>query len=101
MDKVIFNLGDLLSLVKYPSLTEKSINLYASRQYTFIVDRALTKTQIKYVLEKIFDVKITDVNTTILPSKSRRVGKFVGKRSKYKKAYVKLKEGDTISDLFN
>ena len=34
----------LLSLVKYPSLTEKAINLYGDRQYTFIVDKSLTKT---------------------------------------------------------
>ena len=45
------NLGDLLKLIKYPSLTEKSINLYGDRQYTFIVDRTLTKTQIKFVIE--------------------------------------------------
>ena len=49
------NLGDLLKLIKYPSLTEKSINLYGDRQYTFIVDRTLTKTQIKFVIESIFD----------------------------------------------
>ena len=101
MAKVIFNLGDLLNLIKYPSLTEKSINLYGNRQYTFIVDRSLTKTQIKYIIEKIFNVTITDVNTAILPTKTRRVGKFIGNRSRYKKAYVKLKEGDTITDLFN
>ena len=41
----MLNLGDLLNLIKYPSLTEKSINLYGDRQYTFIDDRVLTKTQ--------------------------------------------------------
>jgi large subunit ribosomal protein L23 len=97
----MLKLGDLLNLVKYPSLTEKSINLYGDRQYTFIVDRSLTKTQIKYIIEKIFNVSIIGVNTCILPTKTRRVGKFVGKRPLYKKAYVKLKEGDTIADLFN
>ena len=97
----MLNLGDLLNLIKYPSLTEKSINLYGDRQYTFIVDRVLTKTQIKYIIEKIFKVEISQVNTCILPTKTRRVGRFVGKRSRYKKAYVKLKEGDTINDLFN
>ena len=101
MDKVTFNLGDLLNLVKYPSLTEKSVNLYGNRQYTFIVDKSLTKPQIKYIIEKIFNVTITDVNTAMLPVKTRRVGKYIGKRSRYKKAYVKLKEGDTITDLFN
>jgi ribosomal protein L23 len=51
--------------------------------------------------EKIFNITVTSINTCILPTKTRRVGRFVGKRSVYKKAYVKLKEGDTISDLFN
>jgi len=73
MENTTLNLGDLLSLVKYPSLTEKSINLYGDRQYTFIVDRSLTKTQIKYIIENIFNVTITNVNTCLLPSKTRRV----------------------------
>jgi large subunit ribosomal protein L23 len=101
MEKTTVNLGDLLELIKYPSLTEKSINLYGNRQYTFIVDRSLTKTQIKYIIENIFKVTIIQVNTAILPTKTRRVGKFIGKRPLYKKAYVKLKEGDTITELFN
>ena len=101
MEKIMNNLGDLLSLIKYPSLTEKAINLYGERHYTFIVDKSLTKTQIKYVLENIFNVNIIQVNTCVLPIKKRRVGRFIGKRPNYKKAYIKLKEGDTISDLFN
>ena len=101
MENNMYNLGDLLNLVKYPSLTEKSINLYGDRQYTFIVDRSLTKPEIKFIIENIFTVSITDINTCLLPSKTRRVGKFIGKRPLYKKAYVKLKENDTISDLFN
>lgn len=101
MENNMHKLGDLLNLVKYPSLTEKSINLYGDRQYTFIVDRSLTKTQIKYIIEKIFNVSILSVNTCILPTKTRRVGKFLGKRPHYKKAFVKLKEGNTIADLFN
>lgn len=95
------NLGDLLSLIKYPLLTEKAINLYSKQQYTFIVDRSLTKTEIKYILEKIFNINIISVNTCILPIKKRKVGRFLGNRSQYKKTYVKLKEGDSISDLFN
>ena len=101
MENNMLNLGDLLNLIKYPSLTEKSINLYGDRQYTFIVDRVLTKTQIKYIIEKILKVEISQVNTCILPTKTRRVGRFVGKRSRYKKAYVKLKEGNNITELFN
>lgn len=93
------NFGNLLNLIKYPLSTEKAINLYNQRQYTFIVARELTKIQIKYILEKIFDVKITDINTCILPIKKRRVGRFTGKKATYKKVYITLKEGNTISDL--
>lgn len=93
------NFGNLLNLIKYPLATEKAMNLYNNRQYTFIVSRELTKTQIKFVLEKIFDIKITDINTCILPTKNRRVGRFVGKKTKYKKAYITLQEGNSIPNL--
>ena len=93
------NFGNLLNLIKYPLSTEKAINLYNNRQYTFIVARELTKTQIKYILEKIFDVKITSLNTCLLPIKNRRVGRFIGKKTNYKKVYITLKEGNSISDL--
>ncbi len=93
------NFGNLLNLIKYPLSTEKAINLYNNRQYTFIVARELTKVQIKYILEKIFEVKITDINTCILPVKNRRVGRFIGKKATYKKVYITLKEGNTIADL--
>jgi large subunit ribosomal protein L23 len=93
-------LSQLINLIKYPSLTEKSINLYSNRQYTFIVDRSLTKVQIKYVIENIFNVTITDISTCMLPPKKKRVGKFIGKSPMHKKAFIKLKEGDTITELF-
>lgn len=95
------NLTKFINLIKYPSLTEKSINLYNSRQYTFIVDKSLTKIEIKYTIEKLFNINVTDIRTCILPIKKRRVGKFVGNRSNYKKAFIKIKEGETISELFN
>ena len=92
-------ISNLLKRIKYPLITEKAINLYNNRYYTFIVDRTLTKMEIKFILQKIFQITITDVNTCILPVKTRRVGKFIGKRSRYKKAYIKVKEGQTIADL--
>ena len=101
METSKINLAELVNLIKYPSLTEKSINLYNQRQYTFIVDRSLTKTQIKYVVEKIFNITIINISTLVIPTKTKIVGKFIGKRSQYKKAFVKLKEGDVITELFN
>ena len=101
MENNTFDIGDLLQLIKYPSLTEKSFNLYNNQQYTFIVDRNLRKDQIKFILEKVFNVSIIKVNTCMIPTKKRRVGKFIGNRSQYKKAYVKLKKGETIAELLN
>jgi large subunit ribosomal protein L23 len=101
------NLGDLLDLVKYPLINEKTLNLYGNRQYTFIVDKALTKLEIKYIIEKIFDVKVIKVNSCMLPIKTKKTvinngyGKVIGKYTRYKKAYVKLKEGDLIPNLFD
>jgi large subunit ribosomal protein L23 len=93
--------GALLSLIKYPLLTEKAINLCENQQYTFIVDKSLTKVEIKYVFEKIFNVTILNIKTCNLPLKNKRVGKFLGKKALYKKTYIKLKEGDSIANLFN
>lgn len=93
------NFGNLLNLIKYPLSTEKAINLYTNRQYTFIVSRKLTKSQIKYILEKAFNVQIIALNTCILPTKTKKVGKFIGKKTTYKKAYITLKEGNKIDQL--
>jgi large subunit ribosomal protein L23 len=95
------NIADLLPLIKYPLITEKAVELNGKRQYTFIVDKSVTKIEIKFVIESIFNVTITDVKTCILPEKSRRVGRFVGKKAQYKKTYVKLKEGDILTDSIN
>lgn len=94
-------LGSLLNQIKYPLLTEKAIGLSSNRQYAFIVDRSLNKLEIKYAIETIFNITIISIKTCHLPVKIKRVGKFSGKKSVYKKAYVKLKVGDTITALFN
>ncbi len=94
-------LGYILSLIKYPLVTEKAIKLNEYRQYAFIVDKSLKKPEIKYALEKMFDVTIESIKTSHLPEKTRRVGKFTGRKSLYKKAYIKLKAGESIATLFN
>jgi large subunit ribosomal protein L23 len=101
MEIIKKNNSNLINLIKYPLLTEKAVNLYGIRQYTFIVDRSLKKPQIKSLIQNLFNVQVTDISTSMLPPKTKRVGKFIGKKSSYKKAFVKLKEGDTITELFN
>ena len=91
------NQRDLLDIIKYPILTEKTIRLIEQNQYSFAVDRKADKTDIKASVEQLFDVKVISVNTSLLPLKKRRVGKFIGKKARYKRAIVKLASEDSIS----
>jgi large subunit ribosomal protein L23 len=80
-----------------PLITEKSSAAYQDRgEYTFEVHRDATKPQIRSAIEQLFGVKVTDVWTSNQRGKERRVGKTVGRRPGWKKAIVKLREGDTI-----
>jgi large subunit ribosomal protein L23 len=83
-----------------PVISEKSYNLIESEgQYTFQVDRRVNKNQIKRAVEDAFEVSVTKVNTTNVKSKPKRQGLTRGRTSTWKKAVVKLVEGDRI-DLF-
>jgi large subunit ribosomal protein L23 len=82
--------------IKYPLITDKTTRLLSNNQYTFIVDPKISKNEIKQALEFIFDIEIIKVNTLHLPIKQRRVGKYIGTKSRYKKAIVKLAKGYSI-----
>ena len=88
---------DILSLVKYPILTEKTIRLIEQNQYSFAIDPKANKVDLKQAIEQLFDVKVISVNTSLLPLRKRRVGKFIGKKARYKRAIVKLAPEDSIS----
>ena len=83
-------------IIKAPIITEKSSELAANNVITFSVDVRANKTQIKQAIEKIFNVKVESVNTVNVKPKKKRVGRYVGKTNKVKKAIVKLKEGSSI-----
>ena len=84
-------------IIKAPIITEKSSDLAQNKNtFVFSVDVNANKTQIKQAIESKFGVKVESVNTVNTQSKKRRVGKYTGYTSSYKKAYVKLKEGSTI-----
>ena len=84
-------------IIKAPIITEKSAELAQNKNtITFSVDVKANKTQIKQAIEKIFDVKVESVNTINVKPRKRRVGRYIGKTNKVKKAIVKLKEGSSI-----
>jgi large subunit ribosomal protein L23 len=61
------------------------------------VDPKADKAAIKFAVEQLFNVKVISVNTSLMALKKRRVGKFIGKKARYKRAIVKLVSEDSIS----
>ncbi len=82
-----------------PIVTEKSMRLLDDNRYTFLVHPEANKTEIKVAVEKIFDVKVTSVNTMNRQGKSRRTRYGMGRRADTKRAIVSLAEGQSI-DIF-
>ena len=88
-------------IIKGPIITEKSNDLLEKEnKYTFKVALEANKVEIKQAIEAIYKVKVVDIATVRVLPKKRRVGKYEGYRSAYKKAIVKLAENDKI-DAFN
>lgn len=89
----------MIDLIKYPILTEKSVRLMDSNQYTFDMEKRLTKTQIKQVIKEVFNVSVVAVNTHLPPRKKRRVGTQQGMKAASKRVIITLKPGEKI-ELF-
>ena len=86
----------MIDLIKHPILTEKSRSLQKQNQYTFAVDLALSKPQIKWLIEGLFKITVISVNTDRPPRRKKRLGPSQGFKSSYKRAIVTLKRGDSI-----
>ena len=80
-----------------PIITEDSMARLAEKKYTFEVADGASKVDIKKAVEEIFKVKVESVNTINCLPKRKRVGQHVGYAPAYKKAIVKLAEGDKIA----
>lgn len=79
-----------------PHVTEKSSGLNTLRQYTFRTAPGANKNMIADAVEKKYGVRVSRVNTMIVPGKRVRIGKREGRSPGFKKAIVTLKEGQTI-----
>lgn len=87
----------IYDVVKRPLLTESTTRLLdASNTYVFEVHRKATKVQIKNAVERLFSVKVLSVNTANMKGKPRRRGRVATHMQDWKKAFVKLGEGDVI-----
>ena len=86
-----------LEIIKAPVITEKSTRLsQEANKYVFKVDSKATKDQIKEAIETIFKVKVVGISTINAKTKKKRVGRYTGRTNRYKKAVVKLADGQSI-----
>ncbi len=79
-------------IIVKPIVTERSMDDMSEKKYTFKVYKKANKVQIRNAVEEVFGVKVKKVYTMNMIGKKKRMGKFVGKRSDWKKAIVKLTE---------
>lgn len=93
----------LMQVLLAPVISEKSTMVGEKRnQYVFRVVADATKPEVKAAVELLFSkkdakVEVTDVNILNVKPKQKRYGRFMGKRSGWKKAYVSLKAGQEIN----
>ena len=87
-------------VIRRPLITEKTTLLREDgRTLVFEVAPHATKVDIKRAVEKLLGAKVEGVRTALAHGKMKRQGRFVGQRSDWKKAYVKLKEGEKIPEF--
>jgi large subunit ribosomal protein L23 len=87
----------LLNLLIQPHVSEKAANVAEkANQYVFRVRDDASKAEVKQAVELMFEVKVEGVNLLNRPGKTRRFKNVPGKRSGFKKAYVRLQAGQSI-----
>ncbi|MGM0420155.1 MAG: 50S ribosomal protein L23 [Bacillota bacterium] len=88
---------NLRDVIISPLISEKTMDLMEQNNaYTFKVAKNANKIQIRKAIEKVFNVKVEKVNTMNMKGKTKRLGFTEGKRPDWKKAIIKLAEGDSI-----
>ncbi len=83
-----------------PVITEKSMDGLQEGKYTFKVAKDANKLEIAKAVEELFDVQVAKVNTMNCKGRSRRVGRFEGKKPDWKKAIVTLKADSKTIEFF-
>lgn len=83
-------------IIRRPIITEKSALLAEKAVYTFEVAKEANKVEIKKAIEEIFGVKVVAIRTVNVHKKAKRMSRYEGFKSAYKKAIVRLEPGQTI-----
>lgn len=93
-------MAEMHDIIVRPLVTEKAVKGEStSNTYVFEVGENANKHEIKDAIERFFQVKVEDVRTVVVRGKVKRFGRHYGRRSHWKKAYVKLASGHTLNFL--
>jgi large subunit ribosomal protein L23 len=91
---------NVYEVIRRPLVTEKGVTKKDDeRTLCFEVSRGANKTEVKSAVEKLFKVKVEEVRTANFEGKLRRRGRFSGYLPDWKKAYVRLKQGEKVPDF--
>ncbi|MBW3564321.1 MAG: 50S ribosomal protein L23 [Acidobacteria bacterium] len=92
---------NLHKIIIRPIVTEKSVLAKETRNViAFEVARSANKIEVKKAVEKLFEVKVDDVRLLNVRGKVKRLGRNVGRRPNWRKAYVRLAEGERAPEFF-
>jgi large subunit ribosomal protein L23 len=90
----------LTDVIHRPLITEKTtIQREDGRTIVFQVAADATKVEVKQAIEKLLGSKVASVRTTLMHGKVKRQGRFSGRRSDWKKAYVRLRDGQKVPEF--
>ena len=90
----------LTDVIRRPLITEKTTSLReGGNVVVFQVALKATKVEIRRAIEKLLDIKVASVRTAIMHGKIKRQGRFSGQRPDWKKAYVRLKDGERMPEF--
>jgi len=91
--------GEAYRVLKTPHVTEKATDLTKKNQYLFKIWPGANKVEVKKAIKDLYGVDVLSVKIINVPSKRRRLGRISGWRKGYKKAIVRIKEGQKIEVL--
>ncbi len=90
----------LTDVIHRPLITEKTtIQREDGRTIVFQVAAGATKVEVKQAIEKLLGSKVASVRTTLMHGKVKRQGRFSGRRADWKKAYVRLRDGQKVPEF--
>jgi large subunit ribosomal protein L23 len=86
----------ILGVLRSPHISEKTTRVQETNQYVFEIASAATKADVKAAVEELFGVKVVTVNVLNVKGKTKSFKQRAGRRGDWRKAYVRLAEGQTI-----